>query len=477
MRYFALALPLIMACTAPRVSHPELGVSTPEEWAGLIQTSSDSKWWNNFNDPVLDALIEEAQGNNHNLKAAATRVRAAAAQAKIAGAPLQPQVSGRLGASRRKQNFIGFPIPGGSNGVASSTSSNFGVSLDVSWELDLWGRLGAAKSAALSDFQAARADHSGARLSLAGQTAKAWFAAIEAHRQKELAEATVQNFTTSSELVRTRYQRGLRPSLDLRLSLSILSNAEANLAQRGLLLDRSTRQLEILLGRYPGAQLDVASDLPEIPSQVPGEIPANLVSRRPDLVAAERRVAAALARTKQAKRSLYPRISLSSSAGTSSSDLNHLLNGDYSVWNLAANLIQPMLQGGRIRGSIEFARAKDQQSLALYVQTALNAFAEVESALSAEGYLESREASLVVATEQSLAARRLAEERYASGLSDLITLLDAQRRAYESESQLLAVRRQRLENRIDLHLALGGGYRGVSMEQVDAQNNHGAEAQ
>jgi outer membrane protein TolC len=185
-----------------------------------------------------------------------------------------------------------------------------------------------------------------------------------------------------------------------------------------------------------------------------------------------------VARTKQARRALYPRISLTSSVGTSSSDLNNLLNGDYSVWNLAGNIIQPLLQGGRIRGTIDLARARDQQSMALYIQTVLNAYGEVESALSAEEFLQRREASLESAAEQSVAARRLAEDRYARGLSDLITMLDSQRRAYESESQLLAVRRQRLENRIDLHLALGGGYQGTSMAHYNAQNRkQGVEVQ
>jgi multidrug efflux system outer membrane protein len=478
MRYLAILIPFLMACAAPSTNHPKLGLSTPLNWVNAQEAPSDSLWWTGFNDRTLNALILEAQKNNNNLRAAATRVHAAAAQAKVAGAPLYPQLSGRLSGSRRKQNFIGFPISGTGGVVPSSTSNNFGVSLDVSWELDLWRKLGSARAAALSDFQAAEAEHSGARLSLSGQTAKAWFAAVEALRQNELARSTVKNYRTSSELVSMRYERGLRPALDLRLSRSILATAEANFEQRRMLLDRSVRQLEILLGRYPNAELVPGESLPRIPARIPAGIPASLVSRRPDLVAAERRLAAAVARTKQARRALYPRISLTSSVGTSSSDLNNLLNGDYSVWNLAGNIIQPLLQGGRIRGTIDLARARDQQSMALYIQTVLNAYGEVESALSAEEFLQRREASLESAAEQSVAARRLAEDRYARGLSDLITMLDSQRRAYESESQLLAVRRQRLENRIDLHLALGGGYQGTSMAHYNAQNRkQGVEVQ
>ena len=214
------------------------------------------------------------------------------------------------------------------------------------------------------------------------------------------------------------------------------------------------------MGRYPAAALNPGIALPALPEAVPAGLPADLVSRRPDLVAAERGLAASYARYTQAKRALFPRISLTGSAGTSSKELENLLDGDFSVWNLAGNILQPLFQGGRIRGGIQQAASQSEQALALYVHSVLAAYAEVENALAAEGFLAKRQAALETATEQALAARRLAEDRYASGLVDLNTMLDAQRGAYASESQLIAVRRQRLENRVNLHLALGGGFTG-----------------
>ena len=457
-----LSLLLAACATAPQVNPPDLNVTVPERWpAGQpAAAEADTLWWRAFNDETLTGLVSEALAHNLNLQAAAARVGAAAARARIAGAPMYPDATGRIGGSRRKQNFIGFPIPGSGNGVPSSTSTNFGVSLDVSWELDLWGRLGAGASAALADMQAARAQYAGARLSLAGQTAKTWFAAVEAHRQVELSEATVENFRTSSEVVRERYRRGLRHALDLRRALSSLAGAEAVLQQHRLVYGATCRQFEVLLGRYPAAALSPGIALPALPETVPAGLPADLVSRRPDLVAAERRLAASYARYTQAKRTLYPRISLTGSAGISSNELKNLLDGDFSVWNLAGNILQPLFQGGRIRGGIQQAASQSEQAMALYVQSVLSAFAEVENALAAEVLLAKRQAALETATEQALAARRLAEDRYASGLVDLNTMLDAQRGAYASESQLIAVRRQRLENRVNLHLALGGGFPG-----------------
>ena len=394
--------------------------------------------------------------HNYDLKAAGARLAQAQAQARVAGAPLWPQLSATGTGSRRKQNFVGFPIPGQEGQVLTSTS--FGVNLNASWEVDLWGRLRAGAQAALADAAAAAADFHAARLSLAAQTARAYFAAVEAGRQVELARATVANYRLSAEQIEDRYRRGLRSSLDVRLGRSSLAAAEATLAQRRQQRDAVLRQLELLLGRYPSARIEVGDELPAIGGPVPAGLPADLVGRRPDLVAAERRLAAADRRLAQSQRALLPSISLTGSAGRSSSALSDLLNGDFSVWNLVGNIAQPLLQGGRLRAGVDQAAAAAEQALYNYAQSALRAYGEVEAALHAEGFLADQERALATAAEEAVAARALAEERYARGLAGLIALLESQRRAFDAESRLLAVRRQRLDTRIDLHLALGGGF-------------------
>ncbi len=176
-------------------------------------------------------------------------------------------------------------------------------------------------------------------------------------------------------------------------------------------------------------------------------------------------MAAANLRVAESRRALYPRISLTGSAGTSSDEFRNLLNGDYSVWNPIGNLFQPIFQGARIRAGINLAKAREREILAQYAQTVLNAYAEVETALAAEKLLKDVEKALQIAVEQSMAARKLAEDRYSRGLANLIEVLEAQRRAFDSQSQLLSVRRQRLENRIDLFLALGGDFHIDSITQ------------
>ena len=452
---------LVSGCaSAPKLQHPSPGADVPARWTGAASDGGPvgSGWWADFSDTRLDALIDEALSRNFELKTVTGRMRSARAQARIVGAPLLPQVSLDFNRTRTRRNFIGFPIPGGDGGVLNTTTTNYGVSTNINWEIDLWGRLSDDKAAALADLQGTQADLYGARASVAGQTAKAWFAAIEAHRQLALARATRDNYQVVNERIENRYARGLRPSLDLRLSRSNVATAEAVVLQRMQQHDSAVRQLEILLGRYPSAELTVADDLPPVPEAVPAGLPADLIARRPDLMLAERRIAAAGARIGAAKKARYPAIRLTGSGGTSTASLTDLLDGDFIVWSLASSLLQPLFQGGRLRAGVDLAEANHEQVLANFAGQALRAYGEVESALVADSLLRQREAALLEASTQAAAARELAESRYHGGLSDVITMLDSQRRAFEAEGQYLAVRRQRLDARVDLYLALGGGF-------------------
>jgi NodT family efflux transporter outer membrane factor (OMF) lipoprotein len=268
----------------------------------------------------------------------------------------------------------------------------------------------------------------------------------------------VQSYERNKESVRSRFERGLVSSLDLRLVLSDLAGARALLENRREQYDRAVRQLEIILGRYPGGLLTGGEQLPEVPGDIAAGLPAGLLIRRPDLIAAERRLVAAEARVDEARALLYPRLSLTAGGGTASQELSDLLDGDFRVWNLVGNLFQPLFQGGRLRAGVDLADARVREAFEAYADVLLNALAEVESELAAEEFLAGRERELAIATEQATAALKLAEERYASGLEDIITVLAAQRRTVEAESAYLDVRRRRLDARVDLHLALGGGF-------------------
>ncbi len=455
---------LIIGCaSAPPLQEAALLEPVPELRLQQADTLR-ADWWRDFKDSTLDSVIAELQRNSFNLQAAAARLDMALAQARVNGADVFPSISAGVSATRSRQNLIGFPIPSAKNGILTIRSNSFGISTNISWELDLWGRVRSARSAALANAQAAGADYAAAWNSLIGQTAKAWFAAIEAQRQVELAESTLSVLKTSREQIYTRYSRGLRPSLDYILAKSNVAAAEAVLQQRRQILEQVQRQLELLLGRYPAAEISIARSLPEPEEDIPAGIPVSLLLRRPDVIAAERRLAAAGASLKQARAALFPRISLSAGGGTTTKEFSDLLNSDLVVWSLASNLLQPIFQGGRLRATVALMSAQQRLALAQYSQSALTAYTEVENALASVRYLSRQEEALRVATEEALESRRLAEQRYNTGLADLITVLEAQRRAYDAESQLLRIRRQKLDARIDLYLALGGGFSASALD-------------
>lgn len=449
------------ACSAaPPVSAPDIGVPVPPEWTAV--DSPDGRitvdWWKDFGDDGLSAAVEAALEGNFDLRAAAARLEIAASDARAARAELFPSIDASYSGARQRQNFVGFPIPGAEDEVLSTIFTNHGVSLDVSWEIDLWGRLRAASQVVLADLQASAADLRATQLSMAGQTAKAWFAVAEAQQQIELSRTTVDNYRETTDRVRGRFAAGIRPPLDLRLALLNLSNAEALLQQRLQQFDSAARQLKVLLGEYADAVISMPLDLPDLSADVPAGLPAELVSRRPDLVAAERRLAGLEARVGVARSNRFPDLTLTARGGTATDALVSLVNGDFTVWGLLANLSATLWEGGRLREEVTRAEAQSTEALALYANTALTAYAEVETALAAEAVLQERERQLAASVEHAQGATRLAYERYLTGIDNYITVLESQRSAAQAEGELIAARRLRLENRVDLYLALGGGF-------------------
>ncbi len=452
----------VMGCASPsKTVQPGLDMNVPANWSGAspgrVTDPGGGDWWRSFEDTTLNGIIGESLKNNYDIKMSAARVDAAAAVARITGADMLPALNANFNVSRRRQNIIGIPVPGFGSIITSRTNS-FGVSLDTRWEIDLWGKIRSSKSAALADLEASWADLAATRLSIVGQTAKAYFALMEAEMQMNLAAETVGNYELSAGQVRKRYNSGLRNALDLHLALAGLAGAKSLLEARRTQLDRARRQLEILLGRYPAGIISASGGLPSINGGVPTALPSELLVRRPDLLASERRYAAASKRVSSAKRAFFPVISLTAAGGTLSDQLSDLLKGDFSVWSIAAGVTQPLFQGGRLRANLSQTDAVRDQALAAYALALLSAFGEVESALFAENALAKQEAAARAAAEESEAARKLAEKQYREGLIDYITVLESQRGGLNSRSEWIAIRRSRLDARVNLHLSLGGGF-------------------
>lgn len=422
-----------------------------EQWESeAVNPQLPTFWLQEFSQPELRVLLEEAFDKSPTLLSQASLVQLAQVQARLAGADRWPQLSAGLGSSRNKRSNTG----GYSLSSVYSTSYNF--SLDLSWEVDLWNRLGNGLKATLYEGQAASADFDAARLSLAANLIKTWFDGIEAKQQLALSEQTVENFKSSLQIIERGYDYGLYRALDVRLARSNLLNAMSREQSYRIAKDQAVRSLEVFLGRYPAAKLKLPQQLPELSNAIPAGIPADLLNRRPDIVAARERFKALDQRHIQAKKNRLPAIRLTGSGGTSTRDLTDLVNSDFLVWNFASGLVQPLFQGGRLDGLRDEAAIRWQQSENDYRQTVLVAFKEVETLLSSEKWLLEQEQALDEMAEELREAELLASEDYVSGLTDINTLLQTQRQAFDAESSLLAVRKSRLANRVNLYLALGG---------------------
>ncbi|MDP2097877.1 MAG: efflux transporter outer membrane subunit [Methylobacter sp.] len=445
LRTLSCTVILLTACaTAPERDAISM-TKSPSQWT-TVQSSNNpitAQWLSSFANPALSALVQDALNNNYDLKAAAARVDSAREQARIDGSPRWPQLFFISGYRR--------------DALTASETGAFEALFAMSWEIDVWGRIKAAQQATVQEAEAVAADYHGAQLSLAARTAQSYFELIEANLQIEVAEQSIKDRRTIVELVRGRFARGLTRGLDLRLVLTDLANAEAQLASsrnRGQIV---TRRLEVLLGRYPGNNLKKISALPEPPTVLSAGLPSELLARRPDLVAALSRLQASDSRVESAKKALLPRITLTAAGGTSSPALTELIDPRAVAWNLAMGLVQPIFTGGRLKAGIRLNEARTEEAFNQYQSTALNAFREVEQTLAAEQWLREEEQALKEAVEQTQASRKLAVYSYRQGLIEILTLLDSYRSTLNAQSAHLSVQRQLLSNRIDLYLALGGG--------------------
>ena len=454
--------------TSPPDAKPFATIKAPAHWvADSSHTSpsvADRYWISNFNDPNLNAFVASVLENNKDLKAAQSRVEIAAANARIVGADRLPQVGADFGAQRNNQNFIGFPIAGGGSDPLSSYYNQFGVGLNMSWELDLWGQIKAGQQAAIAEFEASEFDRATAELSLSGQAVKAWFALAETRDQISLTRLTIRKFSETEDLLRGRFERGIEENgrnfaSELLLAQSDVARAKENLNSELELAQRTSRQLEVLAGSFPAGQAGDTAKLPGLPGPVPAGLPATLLDRRPDLAVAERQIASADERLLEAKRALLPTISLTGSFGTASDDISDILDSNFSVWSMAANAAQPILQGGRLRANIARREAEMDLTVSNFEQTALVAFSEVENALAAERYLKNRVNFLTESARMTTQAYNRALEEFENGTGDILTVLSAQQQAFVTNSQLLNLRRLLLDNRVDLYLALGGSFR------------------
>lgn len=404
-------------------------------------------WVDEFHDETLKSLVLEAQENNKNLAAAAANVNRAQALAAQAGAALAPTA-----------NLVAGDQRSGSPSSEIASASGQSVGLQVSWEADLWGRLSAGERSATESFRAVQADYQYAQDSLAAATTSAYITSIEAKLQAAVAKDSVSILTETLRIVQVRYDNGMGDAQDVALSKSDLAAARESLITIEGSYRDSVRALEILLGRYPSAETELPENLPVLPAAPPVGLPSELLERRPDVVAADRRVAAAFNNTEQAKAARLPSLGLTGSFGGSSDALSSLLDPANLAWQAGTSLLVPIFDGGARKQEVKVATAEQEQALAAYGVTAQTAFSEVESALDQGTVLANRNVELAEVATESAEAFRISQLRYKEGEAELLDTLTIQRRVNAANSSLATIQRLQLQQRIDLYLALGGDW-------------------
>lgn len=476
--YYSLALPRILyipflyptllvflsSCQvwSPKSLMDQVSSSAPGGWSSTTQAQAgvDTQWINRFRDSQLERLVAEGLRHNGSIKAASERLKQAQQRARLTGAPSKPQLGIGVNGTRQSTRFLGIDFPG--SGGASQYNS-YGVSLNASWEIDLWGRIRAAQAAEVAAFEGQRWSVRGAEASLQAQIAKAYYALCEAKAQRKFAQQALEIREKTRDAIAERFERALisegGTGAQYRISESDVASAKAEISRWDGQIDRAARQLELLIGRYPSGSVSSNSSLPKISGTPPVGLPSELLLRRPDILTSERRYAESIERQEEAHRALFPTIKLTGSAGTSTTSLKDILNSNFSVWSLGSGITQSILTGGQLAAEQVMRKSESKARLIELQDSILHAFGEVETTLSAETYLRQRLKETHEALELAQEAAEAAQHDYRDGTSTIQTLLDAESRQIQSASAAIALQRLLIENRIDLHLALGGDYK------------------
>jgi NodT family efflux transporter outer membrane factor (OMF) lipoprotein len=353
--------------------------------------------------------------------------------------------------------------------LGADSSGVQGVGIFLNWELDLWGRIRAGRESAQTQYSSAELDAEYARQSIAALVAKGWFLATEARLQKAIAEDMAVAAERQVALAQDRLRVGNGDEYDVAQARAGLATYRDSARNLEFAYQQALRSLESLAGRYPAAAVKVPVQLAPMPGPVPVGMPSELLERRPDVVAAERRVAAAFYRVEESKAAMLPRISLTGAVNTISSEVFVLKERDNPVWSVGAGLVAPLFLGGQLQSQVEIRTAEQKQALAEYGRVGARAFGEVENALSAEFTLGERESLLKQAVADNARALELANIRYRVGSGDLRAVQQQSLALYAARTALLRVQSERLVQRVNLHLALGGSFDLPPKERQAAQ--------
>jgi len=452
-----LAIALMTGCSSVTKFEPLQDVSIPETWseASGVSIQKDEPWWKEFNDPLLDTLIDQALQTNSDFAVAVIRVRRARLQAGLADTNLTPAV-----------------VIGANAGITKTldpetTTKSSGVTSSISYEIDLWGKLANLREAANLELEATEDDCHVFALSLLGTTTRLYWQVAYLNRLLKLSDSDIESAEKARTLTRARFDAG---------AVSDLNNvqAELNLYNQQALRSQLVQQrvearhaLALLLNKPPQSDVPDPAGLPDAPMPpVAAGIPADVLSRRPDMHAAELRLRGALVNVEIARTSFYPTFSLTGTLGTVSTELTNLSQNP--VATLGAGLSLPFVQWNTTQLTIAVSKSQYEEAVVNYRQRLYTALTEVEDSLSARTQLQAQEVKLNFAKTQALRAERIAHTRFDEGFTDILQWLDAQASLRSAERAFILNRLNQLNNQVNLYKALGLG---ASSNLVQCRHN------
>jgi multidrug efflux system outer membrane protein len=417
------------------------------------------RWWTQFNDPQLTALIEESLAANLDLRVAVARIEEARAGLRLARSYQLPTVDADFGAARSRRSDATEPrFPG------PLITNNFGAGLNVAYEVDLWGRLSANTTAAQAALLGTRYSAETVRTVLAAQVANAYFQLLGLDAQLQLSRDTLATRIESVNLQKQRYDAGLIGDFEVRQAEAERATVASSIPPLERAVAQTEAALAALAGRSaravfnPAVARSVDLKLDDRGPAVPEGLPSDILARRPDIRQAEASLVAANARITEARAQYFPAVALTARLGSESSDLSDLFSGPGAVWTIAGSVLQPIFNAGRIASQVEAATSQRDQAEMNYVRTVQSAFRDAHDALVAHRTARASYVAQEDRRAQYAEALRLAELRYKAGYNSYLEVLDSQRNLLEAERARLVALRGRQSALVDVYKALGGGW-------------------
>jgi outer membrane protein, multidrug efflux system len=454
-----VAAALLGGCAiGPNYKRPE--VAEPPTFRGQATAEAasfaDAPWWETFQDPALQGLIQEALRNNYDVAIAAARVQEARAGLKVARSELFPSLDYGASAGRARLPLGGLNLP---DGTDHTTQDVFSATMSMSWELDIWGRVRRSNEAARATLFATAEARRGVWLTLVSDLAQAYFQLLALDVQLQIAQDSTQAYQNTYDLFQDRFNLGVASKLETSRALGALGNAQATIPQLQSSIIARENQISILLGKAPGP---IARGRPmyaqSVAPTVPAGLPSALLERRPDLRRAEQQLVAANARIGMAKAEFFPKLSLTALFGAASPELSALTGGGATVWAVAGMISGPLFNHGRTTGQYRASIAQWEQARLQYEQAVLGALREVSDALTALDKLNEAETGQTTAVTGLEDAVVHATGRYRQGLASYYEVLEAQQQLYPAQNTLAQIRANRLVAYVQLYKALGGGW-------------------